>query len=166
MSEDYAALAARIQKLEDIEAIRNLRMEYHRCVNEGDLSVVDQIYTEDAHVEFEGVGKAKGRKEGGALVAHLASGLSFIKQFITNHIVHVNGDEAEGVSYLDARYVFGGEAVIASCKYVEKYRRTSEGWRISYMNAVTYFTVPFDKGWANPEGPKIKVPLPEFAEPA
>src|SRR5215475_611183 len=105
MAEDYAALAARIQKLEDIEAIRALRMEYHRCVNEGDLAVVGDIYTEDAHVEFEGVGMAKGREEGGKLVAHLAKGLSFIKQFITNHIVHVNGDEADGVSYLDARYV-------------------------------------------------------------
>jgi ketosteroid isomerase-like protein len=166
MSEDFAALAARVQKLEDIEAIRNLRMEYHRCVNEGDLAVVGDIYTEDAHVEFEGVGKARGREEGGKLVAHLARGLSFIKQFITNHIVHVNGDEAEGVSYLDARYVFGGEAVIASAKYVEKYRRTAEGWKISYMNAVTYFTVPFDKGWADPQGPQIKVPLPGHAEPA
>lgn len=166
MSDDFAALAARVRKLEDIEAIRALRMEYHRCVNEGDLAVVGDIYTEDAHVEFEGVGKATGREAGGKLVAHLAKGLSFIKQFITNHIVEVHGDEAEGVSYLDARYVYGGTAVIASAKYVEKYRRTPEGWKISYMNAVTYFTVPFDKGWANPGGPEIQVPLPEGAEPA
>ena len=57
-------------------------------------------------------------------------------------------------------------AVIASAKYVEKYRRTPEGWKISYMNAVTYFTVPFDKGWANPGGPEIQVPIPAGAEPA
>ena len=34
------------------------------------------------------------------------------------------------------------------------------------MGPPTMITVPFDKGWANPGGPEIQVPIPAGAEPA
>jgi ketosteroid isomerase-like protein len=160
MSVSMEDLAKRITRLEDIEACRNLRMRYHYCVNEKDLDHVGDIFSEDAYVNFEGVAEVRGREAAGNLVAHLARGLDVIKQFISCQIVDIDGDEGTGVSYLDARYAYKGDSVIAAAKYTEKYVRTAEGWKIGELVVTTYFTVPLEKGWADPNSPLISVPVP------
>ena len=123
-------------------------MTYHYFINEGRSEETAGLYTDDAYVEYEGVVVARGRGEIGRAIPGLSRRLTFIKQFISNHMVEVNGDEASGVAYLDARYAHEGKSIMATARFTEKYRRTAEGWRISEMICRTYFNVPIEEGWA------------------
>src|SRR5262245_38312144 len=103
MAIDMVDIDARLRRLEDIEEIRQLRMKYHYYITEGCPEDTATIYTDDAYVEYEGVSVARGRAEFSRAIPSLSRRLTFIKQFISNHMVAVDGDEATGVAYLDAR---------------------------------------------------------------
>jgi len=150
----------RLQHLEDLEAIRGLRMEYHHCVNDDRFPEAAWIFTDDAFVEYQGVGSAKGRAEVEVLFGRLGNAVTLIKQFVSNHMVEIDGDEATGIAYLDARYAQDGKSLIAAVRFDDRYRRTSEGWRISEMIASVQFSVPVQEGWAGETHAHLK-PLPQ-----
>jgi ketosteroid isomerase-like protein len=137
-----------MRRLEDIEEIRGLRMSYHYLINEGRAEETAGLYTDDAYVEYEGVVVARGRAEFSRAIPSLSRRLTFIKQFVSNHMVEVTGDDATGIAYLDARYAHDGRSVMATARFAEKYRRTPGGWKISEMICRTYFNVPIEEGWA------------------
>ena len=142
------SLDRRLRKLEDIEEIRSLRMRYHYFINEGHFDRFPEIFTEDGIVDFGHVGQANGAAEIGELFPKIPRSLDFVKQFIHNHMVDVDGDNATGVSYLEARYAKDGDSVMVAASFREKYRRTSNGWRIAETRLQLYFAVPITVGWA------------------
>ena len=144
-------LEQRIQRLEDIEEIRQLRMKYHINTNDGHFDRMWEQFTEDAYVDFGYISRAQGREEIKALFLRIPKNLPLVKQFIHNHLVEVNGDEATGISYLDARYAQGGDSVMVAARFDEIYVRTPEGWRIKRMGLELYFSVPITVGWAGEE---------------
>lgn len=141
-------LEARIQRLEDIEEIRRLRMKYHDFTNTSRFEEIPALFTEDANVDFGWISKAKGTEEIKELFARIPRNLPFLKQFIHNHLVDVDGDRASGISYMDARYAVDGESIIVAARFVEQYSRTEKGWLISDFAVEVYFSVPIEKGWA------------------
>lgn len=143
-----ATLEDRIRRLEDIEEIRQLRMKYHINTNDGHFDRMWELFTEDAWVDFGYISKAKGREEIDALFKRIPNNLPLVKQFIHNHLVEVNGDEATGISYLDARYAQDGDSVMVAARFDEIYVRTADGWRIKQMLLELYFSVPINVGWA------------------
>ena len=150
MATEMKLLEARIERLEDIEAIRELRMLYHHYNNEGTYHRLEELYTDDAYIDFQPLGDARGRKAVGELLVGLTNTVVFIKQFISSHMVKVDGDTATGISWLDARYSQDGKSIIAAVKYDDKYRRTPQGWKFSEMLVKIYFSVPVQQGWAAP----------------
>jgi ketosteroid isomerase-like protein len=145
------SIEARLQRIEDLEDIRRLRMDYHRYVNTRTFKEAAILYTEDAFVDF-GEAQARGRAEIAALYDRYNDQLDTIKQYPANHIVDLDGDEATGNAYVDARYAYDGHSIIACAMYDEKYRRTPEGWRISEMIVTIHFARPVQQGWAE-DGP-------------
>lgn len=139
---------SRLRKLEDVEAIRSLRMRYHYFINEGLFDRVDELFTDEAAVHFIGVGEAKGRKEIREFFLKLPKNMQLLKQFIHNHIVDVENDEASGIAYLDARYARDGQSIIVAAKFTEKYQRINSGWKISNLQLDVYFSVSITDGWA------------------
>jgi ketosteroid isomerase-like protein len=149
---DFAALAARIRRLEDIEAIRHLRCRYHGCVNEGRFDQVRTLFTEDAVVElgylarYEGIDaidrgfRAMGERE-----------RFFIKQFNHSHDVTVEGDRGTGTSYLEARYGTAGVSYIVAGRYDDVYVRRNGVWKFRSMVAEIFYTVPNGVGWMGDE---------------
>lgn len=152
-------LEERVQRLEDLEDIRRLRMEYHHCVNDNRFPDAARIFTDDAFVEYQGVGSAKGQDDVKVLFESLGNAVTIIKQFVSNHMVEIDGDEATGIAYLDARYAQDGKSLIAAVRFDDRYRRTSEGWQISEMIASVHFSVPVQEGWASEALLHVK-PLP------
>jgi ketosteroid isomerase-like protein len=140
-------LDQRLRLLEDIEAIRTLRMKYHQCVNDNKFADIEKLYTDDAVVVLTEGLSAHGRAEIIKLFQNLADNVQFLKQFIHNHLVEVKGDEAEGVSYLDARYANGGTSLMVAGRLRERYRRTEAGWRISETLVDIYFGSPVSANW-------------------
>ena len=151
------SIEARLQRLEDLDEIRGLRMRYHRCVNERIFKEAVDIHTEDAFIDFAGQVSARGHKEIAALYDHLNTNVGIIRQFPANHIIQLDGDEASGTAYVDARYSQDGKSIIAAAAYDETYRRTPDGWKISEMIVSIYFSVPVQEGWAGAEIDQIRI---------
>ena len=98
-------LAARIQRLEDIEALRTLRNAYHACINDGRYAEIADLCTDDAVVHLGYLARYEGRAAIDAGFRAMGQRERFfIKQFIHSHEVNVDGDAGTGVSYLEARY--------------------------------------------------------------
>jgi hypothetical protein len=150
-------LEERIQKLEDIEEIRRLRMHYHQFINDGYWDRFPELFTEEAVVDFGYIAKGKGHKEIGEVFLRIPRNLDLVTQFIHNHLVDVDGDTATGLSYLDARYAQDGESVMVAGKFDEKYTRTKAGWRIQELKLHLYFSAPIThRGWAGKERNFVK----------
>ena len=58
---EFSALTARIQRLEDIEAIRSLRNRYHQAINDGRFSEIVDLFTHTAVVELGYLARYEGR---------------------------------------------------------------------------------------------------------
>lgn len=145
--EEVQALRADVRYLRDIEEIRRLRMLYHYFINEGLLDRAPEIYTEDARVEWSTAGAGRGHKEIVELFHVLPTQSRFVKHFVSNHIVEVNGDSATGSAYVDARYASETTSEFIAAKYDEQYRRTPQGWKISETILTVYFKAALPHGW-------------------
>ena len=110
-------IAQRLQRIEDLEEIRTLRMTYHYFINEGMFDRVSELFTEDGALDFGYIARASGREEIAQTFLKLPNNAQFVKQYIHNHIVKVDGDQATGVCYLDARYAQEGESLIVAAKH-------------------------------------------------
>jgi ketosteroid isomerase-like protein len=153
MEDARMTLEERISRLEDIERIRSLRNKFHHFINEGLAHRFGEVYEEDAVVEFDDFMT----QEGLANIIAAADQLSqvFVKQFLHNHEIELNGDKATGYCYLDARYAANGESLIVAARYDDEYRRTPAGWRISRTRVNIFFSVPLSQGWADASASEV-----------
>ena len=145
-------LLARIQRLEDIEAIRHLRCRYHFCLNEGRFTDLRDLFTDDALVELGYLARYDG-------IEAIDSGFQamgdrdrfFIKQFSHGHDVAVDGDRGTGTSYLEARYGRFGVSYVVAGRYDDVYARVNGVWKFRSMVAELFYTVPNGVGWTGDE---------------
>lgn len=143
-----ASVEERIQALEDREEIRLLRHRYHQLINEGRYDEIPGLFTDDAALDFGYLGATSGRERITRFFSRAGDLLEFVRQFIHNHIVELDGDSATGVSYMEAKSISGGTAYFVAGRYDDRYERTADGWRFSRMDFEPVFTVPFHEGWA------------------
>ncbi len=149
------ALEAKVQDLSDREAIRSLRFRYHECINSETLDAIPDLFTDDAVLDFDYLGRAAGRDELIAFFGRVESLLSFVKQFVHNHALDVHGDTGSGYAYLEAKTISGGEAYFVAARYDDEYVRQDGVWKFKKMSLTPYFTVPFKEGWAQEDRLKM-----------
>ena len=145
-------LRQRVRRLEDIEAIRTLRNQYHACINDGRYAEISALFTQDAVVELGYLA----RYEGLEAIDKGFRGMGererfFIKQFIHSHLVELDGDRGTGKSYLEARYGRFGVSYLVSGRYDDVYSRQDGRWLFHSMIAEFYYTVPAGVGWTGDE---------------
>ncbi|MBI4081856.1 MAG: nuclear transport factor 2 family protein [Candidatus Lambdaproteobacteria bacterium] len=143
-----AAVEAQVQRLSDIEAVRQLRHRYHQCINEGAYDEIPLLFTEDGWLDFSYIGKANGRATLTKFFASMPRVLPFVKQFIHNHIVNIDGNRASAVSYMEARTINNGEAFIVAGRYDDDCVRQDGEWRFKSMTFEAYYTLPHNESWA------------------
>ena len=153
--ERISALEARVQELTDIEQIRRLRGRYHESFNESKPSGIPDLFSDDAELDFDYLGSARGRDELNRFFDAIPGLLPFVKQFIHNHIVDVDGDTGRGFCYLEAKTISGGEAYFVAARYDDEYIRENGSWKFKSMRLTPYFTVPFSEGWAQEDRLKM-----------
>jgi hypothetical protein len=159
-----AQLEAMVRQLNDREALRDLRYRYHQFINEGKFAEIVDLFTADGELEFGPLGKAKGRAgiiaffkrlgpapAAGSGAAPSGPHFSYVKQYIHNHVVEIEGDRARGFSYLEAKPVINGQAHLVAGRYDDEYLRSNGQWRFTRMAFTPHFIVPFNEGWANDE---------------
>jgi ketosteroid isomerase-like protein len=145
-------LEQRIARLESIEEIRRLRADYHHFVNTGQFDRVSSLFAADGVCDLSYLGRYDGRDAVHAGYLAMGARERFrIQQYPHNHMVDVDGDEATGYSYLDARYARFGVSYVVAGRYDDKYQRTADGWRFALMKFEIMFTVPSALGWAGDE---------------
>lgn len=150
-----AALETQVRRLSDIEAVRQLRHRYHQCINEGAYDEIPLLFTEDGWLDFSYIGKAAGRATLTKFFASTPKVLPFIKQFIHNHMVSVDGDRATAVSYMEARTINNGEAFIVAGRYEDDCVRRDGEWKFESMKFEAYYTLPYNEGWAQDDRLKM-----------
>lgn len=129
-------LEERLQRLEDIEAIRQLKSRYSHYANVGEGSGSPEkfaaLFTEDATFDLSD----KPRVGRASIVDHLRhiQRLGYIGlHFSLNPRINVEGDRARGKWDLCFPVFVPGksEALVVCGFYEDELRRTSEGWRFS-----------------------------------
>jgi len=95
MSTDDGALAARLQRLEDLEEIRQLFIDYGHHLDRGNFAEYAALFAEEGEVLLGPMGRAKGPAEIEALMRRTLEGrvgTSF--HLITSPVVQLDGDRA------------------------------------------------------------------------
>jgi 3-phenylpropionate/cinnamic acid dioxygenase small subunit len=101
MSTRGGDLEARLRRLEDVEEIRQLLLDYARCLDEADYVGYSQLFTEDGELHAQ-LGQAKGREAIRALLdrrlgADDAPPRKTAFHLIGNPTIEVDGDRATSV---------------------------------------------------------------------
>lgn len=140
-------LEARIQQLEDVEEIRNLKYRYAQHANiingPGDLESFAALFTEDALWDV-----GLGMFQGPASILKAMSGVTQQWQramhFMINPLITVDGDEATGVwSGLFPLVNQENPRPVWHCLiYDERYVRTTSGWKFSSVTVRSVFEPP------------------------
>jgi uncharacterized protein (TIGR02246 family) len=118
-----------LQRLTDIEAIKQLRSRYSRAVDTKDWEVFGASFTGDARLSSEG-GVHEGRD---AIVASVSGALATAVTVHHQHTpdIELTGpDTATGIWAMEDLVRIGDFELHGFGHYTEEYQRTPEGWRI------------------------------------
>ena len=131
-------LEQRIQRLEDIEAIKNIQASYGHYCDKGwnDKSMncknVALLFTEDATVEMPNIYVSmKGRAEITQLYEALDAATTFFMHSFSNPIIDVDGDKAKAKWLLLLGGKTDNKTTLTYGSYENEYVRTTQGWLIS-----------------------------------
>lgn len=142
-----------LQQLIDKEAVRELVLCYSRAIDRKDFELLRDLYTDDAidrhGPEFEGDADSFVEKLRGSL-----PGYPYTAHHVCNHLISVDGDEANGEVYALALHCIPDEENpterledFLAVRYIDNYRRCSDGkWRFSVRNVSfdMHIVRPFD----------------------
>lgn len=138
-------LEERIQRLEDIEAIRQLQAKYQRCLDTRDFDGLDECFTEDIDACYDNGHESYKGKE--AVMDFLYSVMTV--DIPSSHLIHggeieVQNNTATGIWYLED-YLLHRKFLVkmhGTAIYDCEYRKEADLWRISkigYTRCYEYF---------------------------
>ena len=145
-------IAQRVQRLEDIEALKKLKARYCAGADERDEEKFVGCFTEDAVWDGGNFGHYEGKAAIRAFFRTIPEVLSFAIHYVMNPRLEVNGDRATGYWYLlePCTMLEGGEqAVWGVAKYEEAYVRVDGEWKIHNLILAPECWTPFEQGWVN-----------------
>lgn len=146
MSEPTLTLEERIARIEDIQAIGQLRARYCQALDDGRWDDLADTFTEDG--AFVGLSTARGREEMLDFFPTLnATTVTSWWHFSSNETVDLDGDRATGTTWLLQPCVVEGQSQIAAGRYDDTMVRTSEGWRFSERKVAFFFWSSLEAGW-------------------
>ncbi|MDX2274546.1 MAG: nuclear transport factor 2 family protein [Hyphomonadaceae bacterium] len=130
-------LAARIERLEAIEEIKQLKARYFRSIDRRDTATLETLFTDDVEIDYEG-GTYRWQLQGAsALIEALRA--AFNPRSVACHTGHTpeifmkSATEATGHWYLTDVMISREQKLITSgsALYLDTYRKTADGWRIA-----------------------------------
>jgi hypothetical protein len=149
-------LEQRVQRLEDIEAIKRLQSEYGRCIDRGyDLEGLARLFVEDAVWESNAFGAYQNRQEFLDGQARIAKGVRWgFHSFACNGVdVAADGRQASGNWYL---VLFGtfvrkdgttADPLLITATYDNTFVKLDGEWRFQRMKVHFHQSSDIRKGW-------------------
>ncbi len=149
MTTNTSDLERRIQRLEDIEAIKKLKARYaDACDRNYDADTLASLFAEDAIWDGGLFGVHNGREEIRTFFQGVSSDITFAMHYMMNPIIDVDGDEATGEWYLFQTCTFNGDqAIFGAARYDEQYRLIDGQWLFWRLKLTSFFWTPFEEGW-------------------
>lgn len=135
-----------LQRLEDLEAIRQLDATYCRLLDAADWNGLVELFTPDG--EFIGLDRVRGRAELRRFFSTLADGgLTAFWHYVTNHEITIDGDSAQVRSALWQPCVQDGVAHVAAGRYHDDLVRLDGRWRYRSKQVAFDYFAPLADGW-------------------
>lgn len=144
------SLESRIQKLEDIEEIKQLQIRYVNYLITGKWDELLDLFDDDASVELGSYGLHKGRaaleKEYKERVARGHNGHE--GDYVVHPLITINGDKAQGswLLYLQKQFPYkldnGRDEDWAQAFYDMEYIKKNGKWKISSLKCKTRIWSP------------------------
>ncbi|MGB1885285.1 MAG: nuclear transport factor 2 family protein [Gammaproteobacteria bacterium] len=136
---DMSALEARITRLEDIEAIKQLKARYCEiCDDMHNPDRIGALFAEDGIWESDDFGKATGPAEIKALFQNFKEMFNFSQHNIMNPIIEVNGERATGMWYIMGPWTYTetGEKKWFTLRYDDDYVKVDGEWKYQHLRVV------------------------------
>ncbi len=148
------SLEQRLQRLEDIQAITELKAAYCNGADGGwdrpshDCDAVAALFVEDGVWD---AGKDIGRGEGREAIRALFKSFQrwpFAFHRVSNPIIKVDGDTATGEWHVQVAITMDeGQDMWAGGIYRDQFVRTPDGWRFKELTFTRAFISMNDQGW-------------------
>lgn len=145
-------LKKRIQRLEDMEAIKDLKARYAAvCDDKYNPEKGIKLFTEDGVWNGgKDFGIHKGRAAIKKFFEEVSKNIVFAVHYFVQPTIKVNknGQTAQAKWYLWQACTFkGGNAVWISGLEHDKYRKVDGEWLMSEMRLQLFFMTPYEQGW-------------------
>lgn len=151
------SLEERVCRLEDREAIRNLKHQYARyCDNGYDADGMVGLFTEDAIWESNAFGTYHGSDEIYGFISRIGDEIVWALHFMCNPIIDVaaDGRSARGTWLLIEPATMVGvgrrssqDAVIVTANYEDTFVKRDGEWKFKYVKASFQQVSNLDQGW-------------------
>lgn len=145
-------LETRITRLEDLEAIKQLKARYCEiCDDDHDPDRITMLFTEDGIWQAKGIGEAKGHAEIRKLFRRFQKAIRFSQHMTMNPVIEVDGGTAQGTWYFFGAFTMeqGNQALWQACRYHESYRKVEGKWLIERLTVKgPRMAADYETGWA------------------
>lgn len=144
-------LEERVRELEDIEAIRRLKMRYAElCDANYDADGLASLFTEDATWDGAELGLCKGLEAIRAFFARVSQRFTFALHYTLGHQIDIapSANEAIGSWYILEPATVDGRAVWIASTHIDRYRKVDGRWLVSQQKSNRLFFTPYESGWA------------------
>jgi len=133
---DITELEKRITRLEDIEAIKQLKARYCEiCDDTHNPDRITSIFAEDGIWESEDFGTARGHEEIRELFRGFEKLFSVTQHNVMNPIIEIEGNRAKGDWYFLGLHTFreNGKRVWYGCRYKDDYIKLNGEWKYQHL---------------------------------
>ena len=129
---DLAELEKRLIRMEDIEAIKQLKALYCEiCDDDHNPDRITTIFVEDGIWEAGDFGKGQGHAAIRELFQGFQKMISFSQHMVMNPIIKVDGDRATGTWYFLGPFTFGkSDGKVAGCAIRRRLRQSERRMEI------------------------------------
>jgi hypothetical protein len=133
---EQSAWIKEIQRLQDIEAIKQLKYRYAEiCDDNHNPDRICSLFTPEAIWDGgEDFGRFVGHGEIRKAFAHFAAAISFSRHHFTNSIIEVNEDTAKGTWYMIGVFRKNGKDSIQTVTYHDEYVKIDGKWLMSRVS--------------------------------
>jgi len=150
---DLEELAKRITRLEDLEAIKQLKARYCEiCDDDHNPDRITSVFTEDGIWEGRGIGHAQGHTAIRKLFQNFQKLISFSQHMVMNPIIEVDGQTAKGTWYFFGPFTMyeGNQAKWQAVRYHEDYMKVDGEWKIAHLRVKgPGMSADYETGWAD-----------------
>jgi ketosteroid isomerase-like protein len=134
------AVAALVRMLADRRAIEDGIICYGHAIDARDYGRLHDCFAADVRVKYGDADWLTGPEEAGRYCARALDPLDMSQHRFSSIDVQLDGDRAISKTYLAAEHVKDGERYTVGGHYVDAWKRTPKGWRITQRQLVPTWT--------------------------